>query len=104
MIRVSALYPASEGARFDADYWTDKHMPLVASELGDALTKWEADICLDGGDGAGTPPYVAVAHMFFDSVESFQGAFAEKAGAIMGDLPNYTDINPQLLISEVHTP
>ena len=27
MIRVSILYPKKEGARFDVDYYVQKHMP-----------------------------------------------------------------------------
>jgi uncharacterized protein (TIGR02118 family) len=97
------MYPAGEGATFDRDYWLQTHMPLVANALGDKLERWEADICLDGGDGAGTPPFLAIAHMFFDSVETFQAGMAEKGGEILGDIPNYTNTNPQLLVSEVHT-
>ena len=39
--------------------------------------------------------------MFFDSVESFQGTFGPHTGAIMSDIPNYTDIMPTIQISEV---
>jgi len=28
MIRVSVLYPASEGKKFDVDYYKNKHMKL----------------------------------------------------------------------------
>jgi uncharacterized protein (TIGR02118 family) len=39
--------------------------------------------------------------MFFDSLQSFQGAFGAHAGPIMADVPNYTDIQPTIQISEV---
>jgi uncharacterized protein (TIGR02118 family) len=39
--------------------------------------------------------------MFFDSLQSFQGAFGPNAGPIMADIPNYTDIQPTIQISEV---
>ena len=31
MIRLSVLYPATEGATFDHDYYRDHHVPLAAS-------------------------------------------------------------------------
>jgi hypothetical protein len=34
-------------------------------------------------------------------VEAFQNAYGPHAKAIMGDMPNYTDIQPTLQISEV---
>jgi uncharacterized protein (TIGR02118 family) len=40
-------------------------------------------------------------HLYFDSVESFQKSFAPHAERIMGDLPNYTDSQPLIQISEV---
>jgi len=40
-------------------------------------------------------------HLLFDSVEAFQAAFAPIAPALMGDIPNYTNIQPTIQISEV---
>jgi uncharacterized protein (TIGR02118 family) len=40
-------------------------------------------------------------HLYFDSIEAFQNAFGPHAQAIMGDIPNYTDIQPTIQISEV---
>ena len=35
MIKVSVMYPNTPGARFDHEYYRDKHMPLVKARLGD---------------------------------------------------------------------
>jgi uncharacterized protein (TIGR02118 family) len=40
-------------------------------------------------------------HIHCDSAEAFQAAFAPHAQEIMGDIPNYTDIDPTIQISEV---
>jgi uncharacterized protein (TIGR02118 family) len=40
-------------------------------------------------------------HATFDSVEAFQAAFLPHAAEIQGDVPNYTNIQPLLQISEV---
>ena len=45
--------------------------------------------------------YIAMGHLLFESVEAFQTAFGPHAKEIMGDLPNYTDIQPLIQISEI---
>jgi uncharacterized protein (TIGR02118 family) len=40
-------------------------------------------------------------HLYFDSATDFQAAFGPHADAIMADIPNYTDIQPTIQISEV---
>jgi uncharacterized protein (TIGR02118 family) len=40
-------------------------------------------------------------HLYFESVAEFQAAFAPHAAAIMADIPNYTNIQPVIQVSEV---
>jgi uncharacterized protein (TIGR02118 family) len=101
MIKVSVFYPAGEGSTFDMDYYCNSHMPMVASECGGALRGMSVDAGLAGGAPGQPAPYSAVGHLLFDSVEAFQGAFGPKAGTIMADIPNYTNIAPVIQISEV---
>lgn len=101
MIRVSVLYPNSEGKRFDEDYYVNKHMTMIADKLGSAMVRYEIDKGIGGATPGSPAPFVAGVHMFFDSLQSFQGAFATNAGPIMADVPNYTDIQPTIQISEV---
>ena len=101
MIRVSALYPYSDGARFDMDYYKTKHMSLVQGLLGDALRGGGAEQGLGSAEPGAPPPFVASGYMEFESLESFQAAFAPNAEAIMADLPNYTDITPVIQVAEV---
>jgi len=101
VIKVSVLYPQKTGAKFDMDYYCDSHMPLVQSKLKPALKGVAVDKGLAGG-APGTPPsYVAMCHLWFDSVAAFERAFESSADAIMSDIPNYTDIEPIVQISEV---
>lgn len=102
MIRVSVLYRAIEGARFDHHYWSTKHMPLVLETLTPELIRAECDRCLDRDDVAGAPPFLAVAHLFFESLPAFEAATSTKGGPATADVPNYTDIAPQILVSETH--
>lgn len=101
MIKVSVFYPNKPGSRFDFDYYTGTHLPLVRDRLGDACTGIAADQGLAGGAPGAPAPYVAIAHLFFESVDAFQTAFDPVASEILGDIPNYTDLQPELQISEV---
>lgn len=101
MIKVSVMYPHSNGARFDHEYYRDKHMPLVKSRLGDACLYYTVDRGLAGGAPGSEPLYVGRSDIFCESVESFQAAFGAHAKEIMGDIPNYTDISPVIQVSEV---
>jgi uncharacterized protein (TIGR02118 family) len=47
------------------------------------------------------PAYLAMRHLLFDSVEAFQQAFGPHAQAIVGDIPNYTNTQPTIQVSEV---
>jgi uncharacterized protein (TIGR02118 family) len=101
MIKVSVLYPNSAGSRFDMDYYLQKHIPMVRTKLGPALKAAAVEKGLSGG-APGTPPtYIAIGHLLFDSVEAFQGAFGPHAEAIAADVPNYTNVQPVIQISEV---
>lgn len=101
MIRVSAFYENREGSRFDMAYYCDKHTPMVMAKLGQACRGVTIDEGIGGGAPGAPAPYVAVAHFLFDSVETFQAAFAPHAEAIFADLPNYTDVQPVLQVSNV---
>ena len=93
MIRLSVLYPKTEGASFDHDYYRDKHVPLAVKTWG--LDGAEIDKGVDG-------PYVAAVHFRFESIEAMGAAMAaEGTGAVMADVANYTTITPVLQTSEI---
>lgn len=101
MIRVSVLYPKTDGARFDWSYYLDSHIPLVRNKLGAALKSIAVEQGLAGGAPGSPPAYEALAHLTFESVEVFQTAFAAHAAEIMSDIPKYTSIEPTIQISDV---
>lgn len=101
MIKVSVMYPHAAGARFDHEYYRARHMPMCARLFGPACRGYEIDRGLAGGEPGSPPPYAAMCHFLFDSVEAFQGAFGPHAAEIMADVPRYTDLAPVVQISEV---
>lgn len=101
MIKVSVFYPNIEGKKFDMGYYCNKHIPMIQQKLGAALKGGAVEQGLSGVEPGSRATYIAMGHMYFDSVEAFQTAFGPHAESIMGDIPNYTDIKPTIQISEV---
>lgn len=101
MIKVTVMYPNAPGVRFDHAYYRDRHMPMVQELLGKACKFYTVDKGL-GGAGPGEPPaYVAMCHIYCETLEAFQTAFGPHAEEILDDIPNYTDQAPVIQFSEV---
>jgi uncharacterized protein (TIGR02118 family) len=101
MIKVGVFYPQSAGAKFDMTYYLTKHIPMVKQKLGAACKGVAVEQGVGGGAPGAPPAFVCMAHLLFDSAEAFQAAFAPHATAIMGDIPNYTKIEPVIQVSDV---
>ena len=101
MIKVSVLYPNGTGTRFDMKYYLTSHMPMVKQKIGAAIK----EMSVDEGVGTAPPgtqaPFAAIGHLLFDSLDAFGAAFAQYGAEIMADVPNYTNIQPLIQISEV---
>ncbi|MDF2235556.1 EthD family reductase [Albimonas sp. CAU 1670] len=99
-ITVQAIYPITEGATFDYDYYTSTHLPLVQKHFGPkGLSGISASKGLAGGPGV-APGYFAVATMTFPDEAAMQAALGE-AGPVLADIANFTTCQPDLLIGEV---
>ena len=101
MTKVSVSYPNGEGKTFDMDYYCNTHLPMVGKLLGDSLKGATVEKGLGGAAPGSTAPYAGVGTMYFDSVEAFGNAFGPNAEKIMGDLPNFTNMEPIVQVSEV---
>jgi uncharacterized protein (TIGR02118 family) len=101
MIKVTILYPNGEGSSFDMDYYANKHMPMVADLLGDSLKLMAIDKGLAGRTPEEPIPYLAIGYLYFDKLSAYENSFGPNAEKIVGDIPNYTNIQPVVQISEV---
>ncbi|MCK0136278.1 MULTISPECIES: EthD family reductase [Arenibacter] len=101
MIKVSVLYPNGAGKKFDMDYYSNQHISLVGELLGDSVKAATIEKGLGGGTPGSTATYAAMGNLYFASMDSFQNSFGPNAEKIMGDLPNFTNIEPVVQISEV---
>ena len=101
MIKFNVMYPFREGARFAHAYYRDKHMPMVAQKLGSACQSYTIDKGLAGGAPGAPLPFFAACSIYCESVEALQQALGPAGKEIMADIPNYTDTQPVVWISEV---
>jgi uncharacterized protein (TIGR02118 family) len=101
MIKVSVLYPSGEGVTFDHDYYLATHIPLLTKLLGDKLREVTVDRGLGGRDPGAPPPYVAMAHLVFDSIEDFQASMGPAGPELAADGRNYTNTTATLQVSEI---
>ncbi len=93
MIRLSVLYPATDGATFDHDYYRNKHVPLAVKTWG--LERADIDKGIDG-------PYVAAVHFTFESLEDMGAKMGvDGTGDVLMDVANYTTIAPVMQTSEI---
>jgi uncharacterized protein (TIGR02118 family) len=76
-------------------------MPLVKTRMGANCKYYTVDKGLTGGEPDTASTYIGMCHIFCDSVESFQAGFGPHADEIMKDIPNYTDLEPVMQISDV---
>lgn len=103
MTKILILYPDKEGARFDMQYYLEKHMPdsiaLLSTHPGFRAVSVERGV---GGAVPGSKAaFVAVCEYLFTSAEDFLEAFMPHAKRLQDDIPNYTDITPLIQINEV---
>ncbi|OLB29051.1 MAG: EthD family reductase [Acidobacteria bacterium] len=101
MIKVTVVYPNTSGGYFDIRYYCDTHIPLVRRLLGPALEGVAVEHGIAGATPGSPAPYLAIGQLQFDSVEAFQSAFGPHSQEIMSDVPNYTNIQPVIQISEI---
>lgn len=99
MIRVHVLYPNKDGATFDYDYYLKTHIPLVQELVGDALKEVRIYRGTSAPDGS-PAGIMTFASLFFDSAEAFGAAFGPNADKILGDIPNFTNVEPSVQLDE----
>lgn len=93
MIVVTILYPKTDESSFNMDYYTSTHMPMLANALGDDCQGWGAATVTSGN-------YEAMGWAMVTSQDAFNAAMAAHGAEIMGDVANYTNVAPELIIGE----
>jgi uncharacterized protein (TIGR02118 family) len=102
MVCISVLYPTAPGKKFDHDYYAEKHVPLVMDRCKSyGMIRYEIDRGLAGGAPGSPAPHACIGRLYFNTVEEFQKAMGAHGPEIIGDVPHYTDIEPQIQISQM---
>ena len=97
MIDVMVAYPNSDALAFDDRYYIEKHATLVNNLLSEhGLRYFRVHRRLDPQS-----PYHLVAHLGFDSAQSFESAFATVGEQLLADIANFTNVEPVLQVNEV---
>ena len=104
MICLSVLYTNAAGKRFDYDYYAQKHLPLARERLKDlGMTRYEIDRGVSGPAPGSPPAFLCIGRLYFDTLEGFQQGLAEHGPELLADVPNYTDAELVLQVSETST-
>lgn len=101
LFKVAVLYPNGEGKTFDMDYYQKKHMPMVAGLLGNNLKFYEIDKGIAGRSPKDQIPFLAVGYFYISDVAEYSKTISQNREAIISDFKNYTNIQPNILISEI---
>jgi uncharacterized protein (TIGR02118 family) len=100
MYCISIAYPKKDGGTFDFDYYARKHIPMVTGLLGANADRAEVRKGVASPDGSAAS-FVCLANIWIKSVAEFQATLGKHGKEIMGDLPNFTNIQPILQVDEV---
>lgn len=98
-VSMQVIYPITDETTFDYDYYFSTHMDVVGEHFGPHL---ERTLVTKGvADGPNTPPSIyAIATLVFPDQAAMDAALA-KGAPVIGDIANFTNTTPQMLVGEV---
>jgi uncharacterized protein (TIGR02118 family) len=90
---VSVIYPKTETSTFDHSYYHETHLPLVGRLWG--AHDLRGVTILRGTEGlGGAPAYELIALLEFPDREAFLKAAAAHGDEVMGDIANFSNVQP----------
>jgi uncharacterized protein (TIGR02118 family) len=101
MVKLSVMYPYSPEATFDYAYYRDKHMPMLKELMGEHCRYYTIDKGVSSVAPGSDPAFIAMCHVYSDSLESLMAGLAPHGATLAADIPNFTNAKPVRQISEV---
>lgn len=101
LTKVSVMYPFEEGKTFNMEYYETKHMPMVAGFLGSNLVRYTIEKGVASGMPNSQLPFMAIGTFYIKDLGEYQAAIGPNRDAIRADFPNYTNVTPVILVSEI---
>lgn len=95
---ITVLYPGD--AKFNMQYYLSSHMPLVKRLWTPHGLKSYRVLSLVATPSGDKPPYGVQCALEFTTREEFEGALKACAPEVLGDVPNFSDRDPILMIGE----
>jgi uncharacterized protein (TIGR02118 family) len=101
MVSLTVLYPKTADSQFNMDYYVNTHTPLVKERLTSiGLTNVDLRAGVAGAAPDSPPAYAMVCNLSFGTVEELQNALATHGPELVGDIPNFTNVQPIMQISQ----
>lgn len=97
-VTLQVLYPVADGTTFDFAYYSSTHMALVGAHMGPHIQSTLVTKGVASGDG-GSAGHHAIASIVFADQSAMDAALAA-SGPVMADIPNFTNVQPQVLVGE----
>jgi uncharacterized protein (TIGR02118 family) len=97
MLRQTVFYPNREGAKFDFNYYLQKHIPLANEILGGKFTIARG---LPSPDNK-PPAFVCIASIDIDNPEDFARRAQARGSELNADVAHYTNIAPIIQTEEI---
>jgi len=90
------------GHRFDEAYYRKTHLPMVGSVMGPHGVKRVEMVKVTSAGAGSAPPYQVIFSAYFETAAGLQHALTDpRIGEVMGDIANFHDGAPDVLIGEV---
>jgi uncharacterized protein (TIGR02118 family) len=99
MVRATFSYLNTPSTHFDFSYYVEQHIPRARGLLNPLRV--EVDRCLSGEERGSLPRYICVVYLYFASLEDYLSALSAHGDELGRDVPNYTNAELEVLVSEV---
>ena len=98
---ITVLYENVDDATFNLDYYMATHMPLVEEKFKPfGITGWRV-LKAVGTPSGGKPAYSVICNLEFETAEQFRAAVAAEGGPVFGDVPNFSNKDPVVVIADL---